>query len=57
MTSIFDKIEQAHDAYLRRHAAAQRLVDDCCQCPTCRSDMAGIAPCDGDQSEPKDQTA
>ena len=57
MTSIFDKIEQAHDAYLRRHAAAQRLVDDCCQCTTCRSDMAGIAPCDGDQSEPKDQTA
>lgn len=28
MTSIFDRIDEAHDAYVRRHAAAERFSDD-----------------------------
>jgi hypothetical protein len=50
MTSIFDQIDEAHNAYIRRHSAAQRFSDDvdpadpsrCGACPPCTSDMARI---------------
>lgn len=44
--SIFDKIDEAHQAYLKRHKDAEHLVDDECTCVSCRSDCAGIVPCE-----------
>ena len=47
--SIFDKIDEAHEAYKRRHREAERLVDDECRCISCRSDMKGVAPCEEEE--------
>jgi len=47
--SIFDQIDQAHEAYKARHRRNERLVTDECGCTACRSDMAGIVPCENDK--------
>ncbi len=53
MTSIFDDIDDAHRRYVARHKRDEKLVDDVdpadrepCSCPPCRSDLAGIVPCE-----------
>lgn len=45
MTSIFDAIDEAHERYIERHRNAEKLVTDECNCPACRSDVAGLVPC------------
>ncbi|GLV28148.1 hypothetical protein TomTYG75_06720 [Sphingobium sp. TomTYG75] len=49
--SFLDRLDDAYERYKARHRNDERLVTDECECPACRSDMAGLVPC---QREPKD---
>lgn len=50
--SIFDKIDEAHQAYLKRHKDAEHLVDDVdpgsrepCPCASCAGGFRHIHGC------------
>lgn len=55
--SVFDQIDQAHEAYKARHRRSERLVDDvdpssperCC--PPCDQGLTHIMPCTKEPQE------
>lgn len=49
--SFFDAVDQAHEQYKERHRQERPFVDDACQCMSCRSDCAGIAPCEAGEGK------
>lgn len=55
--SIFDKIDEAHEAYIKRHREAEKLVDDVdpesrpCPCASCTGGWKHVHGCLEDQSD------